>query len=106
LPAVAQLGAPGGERRYDGGGTGTTKYSALHNINAANVKNLQIVWRWHSDNFGNRSKATGRSLRSGWAALARDIAARRRCVAAISHRLQNTSARDQSFTVACALALA
>jgi quinoprotein glucose dehydrogenase len=48
----AQQGAANGEWRYYGGDAGTTKYSPLDQINASNVKQLQIVWRWKAENFG------------------------------------------------------
>lgn len=50
--ARAQQGAANGEWRYYGGDAGTTKYSPLDQINASNVKQLQIVWRWKAENFG------------------------------------------------------
>jgi quinoprotein glucose dehydrogenase len=53
-PAIAQKGAENGQWRYYGGDAGNTKYSPLDQINASNVKNLQIAWRWKSDNFGPR----------------------------------------------------
>jgi len=43
------------EWRYYGGDAGTTKYSALDQINASNVKDLKVVWEWKSQNFGRRS---------------------------------------------------
>jgi len=43
-----------GEWRWYGGDAGGTKYSPLDQINATNVKQLQIVWRWKSENFGPR----------------------------------------------------
>lgn len=49
-----QQGAKNGEWRYYGGDPGTTKYSALDQINAANVKDLKIVWEWKANNFGRR----------------------------------------------------
>ena len=52
LPAAAQTGAKGGEWRFYGGDSGSTKYSALDQINRENVKNLRIAWRWKTDNFG------------------------------------------------------
>src|SRR3990172_12150834 len=52
LPAVAQTGAKGGEWRFYAGDGGSTKYSALDQINRDNVKNLKIAWRWKTDNFG------------------------------------------------------
>jgi len=51
---VAQQGAQNGEWRYYAGDAASTKYSPLDQINADNVKNLQIAWRWKSDNFGPR----------------------------------------------------
>ena len=48
----AQQGATKGEWRYYGGDQGNTKYSPLDQINARNVKELEIVWRWKADNFG------------------------------------------------------
>src|ERR1019366_2076376 len=34
-----------------------TKYSPLDQINASNVKQLKVAWRWKSDNFGPRLEA-------------------------------------------------
>ena len=50
----AQQGAKDGEWRFYGGDAGTTKYSSLDQINAANVKDLKIVWQWKAQNFGKR----------------------------------------------------
>jgi len=52
--ADAQHGATNGEWRFYGGDAGGTKYSPLDQINADNVKQLQIAWRWKSENFGPR----------------------------------------------------
>jgi quinoprotein glucose dehydrogenase len=52
--AAAQQGARNGEWRYYGGDAGTTKYSSLDQIDAANVKDLKIVWQWKAQNFGRR----------------------------------------------------
>ncbi len=52
-PAFGQHGTPAdGEWRVNGGDTGSTRYSPLDQINAANVKNLQVVWRWKAQNMG------------------------------------------------------
>jgi quinoprotein glucose dehydrogenase len=48
----AQQGATNGEWRYYGGDAGNSKYSPLDQIDAKNVKELEIVWRWKADNFG------------------------------------------------------
>src|SRR6266850_2160554 len=50
--ADAQHGAVAGEWRHYGGDAGGTKYSPLDQINASNVKDLQIVWRWKTANLG------------------------------------------------------
>src|SRR3954469_21450725 len=50
----AQQGTAGKEWRYYGGDAGNTKYSPLDQINANNVKQLDIVWRWKAENFGPR----------------------------------------------------
>ena len=52
--AFAQRGAEEGEWRYYGGDAGTTKYSPLDQIDRANVADLEIAWRWRTDNLGPR----------------------------------------------------
>ena len=52
--APAQQGAQDGEWRYYGADSGSTKYSALDQIDRDNVADLQIAWRWRTDNFGPR----------------------------------------------------
>ena len=54
LPVRVQQGATQGEWRYYGGDAGSTKYSPLDQINATNVKDLQVAWRWKAENFGPR----------------------------------------------------
>jgi quinoprotein glucose dehydrogenase len=49
---TAQKGAANREWRHYGGDAGGTKYSPLDQINASNVKNLQIVWRWRTASLG------------------------------------------------------
>lgn len=36
------------------GGLNANRYAPLEQINASNVKDLQIAWRWKADNFGPR----------------------------------------------------
>ncbi len=48
----AQRGAAGGDWLHYGGDAGSTRYSALDQINAETVKNLKIAWRWRADNQG------------------------------------------------------
>ncbi len=51
--ASAQHGTPStGEWRVNGGDSGSTRYSPLDQINATNVKNLQVLWRWKAQNMG------------------------------------------------------
>ena len=50
----AQQGAAKGEWRFYGGDAGSTKYSALDQINSSNVRKLEIAWRWKAENFGPR----------------------------------------------------
>ncbi|HXJ42604.1 MAG TPA: pyrroloquinoline quinone-dependent dehydrogenase [Bryobacteraceae bacterium] len=52
--AFGQQGAKNGDWRFYGGDAGTTKYSALDQINAGNIKDLKIVWQWKAQNFGKR----------------------------------------------------
>ena len=51
-PAAAQSGTTNGEWKVNGGDTGSTRYSPLDQINASNVKNLQVVFRWKAQNMG------------------------------------------------------
>ena len=53
-PADAQPGTSGGEWRYYGGDLASTKYSPLDQIDRDNVDQLDIAWRWRTDNFGPR----------------------------------------------------
>ena len=54
LPAFSQSGAQGGEWRTYGGDLGNTHYSPLKQINAANFKDLEVAWRFHTENLGPR----------------------------------------------------
>jgi quinoprotein glucose dehydrogenase len=47
-----QSGAPGGQWRTYGADLGNTRYSPLDQINAANFKNLEVAWRFKTDNLG------------------------------------------------------
>ena len=51
-PVVAQQGATSGEWRSYSGDLGSTKYSPLDQIDRDNVQDLEIAWRWKTDNFG------------------------------------------------------
>ena len=53
--APAQQGMREGEWRYYGGDSGSTKYSALDQIDRDSVADLDVAWRWRSDNFGPRT---------------------------------------------------
>ena len=54
LPLGGQTGAPKGEWRTYGGDLGNTRYSPLDQINATNFKNLEVAWRFKTDNLGPR----------------------------------------------------
>ena len=60
-PATAQQGAPAnGEWPTYGGDLGSTKYSPLDQIDAANFGDLEIAWRWQSaDGFLSKTTAAG-----------------------------------------------
>jgi quinoprotein glucose dehydrogenase len=51
----AQKGTTGGEWRHWGGDLGNTRYAPLDQIHRDNVMNLEIAWRWKSDNLGPRA---------------------------------------------------
>jgi quinoprotein glucose dehydrogenase len=50
--ALAQRGAPNGEWPTYGGDLGHTRYSALDQINASNFDDLEVAWRFKTDNLG------------------------------------------------------
>jgi len=49
---AAQTGAKNGEWKTYGGDLGNTHYSPLDQISAGNFNNLQIAWRFKTDNLG------------------------------------------------------
>ncbi len=52
-PAQSQRkGTENGEWRYWGGDEGSSRYSPLDQVNAENVANLEVVWRWKAANYG------------------------------------------------------
>ena len=57
LPLLAQNGTANGEWRVNGGDAGSTRYSPLDQINASNVRTLQVAWRWKAQNFGPSPQA-------------------------------------------------
>jgi quinoprotein glucose dehydrogenase len=54
MPLAAQYGARNGEWRTYGGDLGNTHYSSLEQIDAGNFNQLQVAWRFKTDNFGPR----------------------------------------------------
>src|SRR5277367_2582869 len=50
----AQTGAKNGEWRTYGGDLGSTRYSALDQINAGNFNKLDVAWRFKTDFLGPR----------------------------------------------------
>ena len=53
-PAAAQQGAPDGEWPTYGGDLGHTRYSALDQIDAGNFSDLEVAWRFKTENLGPR----------------------------------------------------
>ena len=51
-PAAAQHGAPGGEWPTYGGDLGHTRYAALDRIDAGNFGDLELAWRFRTENLG------------------------------------------------------
>ena len=52
-PALSQRrGTENGEWRYWGGDEGSSRYSPLDQIDANNVADLEVVWRWKAANYG------------------------------------------------------
>ena len=54
MPAAAQQGAPNGEWPSYGGDLGHTRYSALDQIDAENFSDLEVAWRFKTENLGPR----------------------------------------------------
>jgi quinoprotein glucose dehydrogenase len=54
LRVSGQSAAASGEWPHWGKDLANNKYSPLDQINADNVKNLRVVWRWKTENFGPR----------------------------------------------------
>ena len=57
-PILAQDGASNGEWPAYAGDGGSTKYSALSQIDRDNVGDLEVAWRWRAENFGSVSLST------------------------------------------------
>jgi quinoprotein glucose dehydrogenase len=53
-PIVGQSGATKGEWRTYGADLGNTRYSPLDQINPSNFNNLEIAWRFKTENLGPR----------------------------------------------------
>ena len=53
-PAGAQHGTADGEWRTWAGDLGATRYAALDQIDAGNFDDLEVVWRFRTDNLGPR----------------------------------------------------
>ena len=53
-PLVGQSGATKGEWRSYAGDTGSTRYSPLDQITAANFNTLEVAWRFKTDSLGPR----------------------------------------------------
>ena len=53
-PVVGQKGATKGEWPAYGADLGNSRYSPLDQINAGNFKDLEVAWRFKTDNLGPR----------------------------------------------------
>ena len=53
-PVSAQYGAVDGEWRVYGGDGGHTQYTGLDQIDAQNVGDLEVAWRWKAENSSDR----------------------------------------------------
>ena len=53
-PAFGQYGAHEGEWRFYAGDGGHTQYTALSQIDAENVSQLEVAWRWTAENSSSR----------------------------------------------------
>ena len=51
-PVMAQEGAAGGQWHTYGGDLGHTRYAPLDQITAANFNDLELAWRFKTDNLG------------------------------------------------------
>ena len=51
-PVLAQSGVSNGEWPAYAADGGSTKYSALSQIDRGNVAGLEVAWRWQAANFG------------------------------------------------------
>jgi quinoprotein glucose dehydrogenase len=54
LPIIGQSGAANTEWRSYGADLANTRYSPLDQVNVGNFKNLEIAWRFKTDNLGPR----------------------------------------------------
>ena len=80
LPAVAQYGAKKGEWPTYGGDLGSTRYSPLDQISAANFNKLEVAFRFKTDALGPTPEYQfpGHAAYGGWRSLLYGrIAARR-----------------------------
>ena len=59
---AAQQGAADGEWRNYAGDAGSTKYAPLDQIDARNVQDLRIAWRWRSIDRGHEGELVALAL--------------------------------------------
>jgi quinoprotein glucose dehydrogenase len=103
--ALGQYGAADGEWRFYGGDAGSTKYSALDQIDRENVSELEIAWRWQMENFGPQPEYNSRVTPLMVGGVLYTTAGYRRDVAAIDattgetlwvYRMEESEARTAS----------
>jgi quinoprotein glucose dehydrogenase len=86
LPLLAQYGAKNGEWPTYGGDLGSTRYSALDQINAGNFKDLEVAWRFKTDNLGPRPEFNFQSTPLMVNGVIYSTAGTRRAVVALNAR--------------------
>ena len=59
-------GAASGEWPAYGGGIGHTRYSPLDQIDASNFSDLEVAWRFKTDNLGAGPEFKLRRARRSW----------------------------------------
>ncbi len=84
-PAAAQerLGTEGGEWRYWGADSRSSRYSPLDQIDADNFEDLEVAWIWRGDNFGPTVDALLRATPTYVDGKLYTVAGQRRTVVAI-----------------------
>lgn len=76
-------GTRNGEWRYWGGDESSTRYSPVSQINKDNIGDVEVIWRWKSNNFGPEPDYIYRSTPLYVKGTLYTVAGQRRTVVAI-----------------------